>query len=80
MCSENCCCEGQTEIFLLGWKQTPVTDGMEEREKVGDLMNIVFCTVQIASTGLLFAMITRLYHTVAVGMNEYVYAKMLSIF
>lgn len=45
------------------------------------LTNIMlFCTEQIASMGILFAMITKLYHTLAVGMNGYVYAKMLSIF
>lgn len=53
---------------------------MEKGEKVGHLTDTVFCTEQIASTGVLFAMITRLYHTLAVGMNGYVYAKMLSIF
>lgn len=59
---------------------TPAADGMEEREAVGHLTNVVSCTEQVASTGVLFATITRLYHNLAVGMNEYVYAKMLSIF
>lgn len=53
---------------------------MEEREEVGHLTNMVSCTEQVASKGVLFATITRLYHNLAVGMNEYVYAKMLSIF
>lgn len=53
---------------------------MEEREEVGHLTNMVSCTEQVASTGVLFARITKLYHNPSVRMNEYVYAKMLSIF
>lgn len=53
---------------------------MEEREEVGHSTDMVFCTERIASKGVIFAMITGLYHTLAVGMNGYVYAKMLSIF
>lgn len=67
--------EGRSEVLSPSWEQTPAAEGMEEREEVGQLISVVFCF-----HGDIFAMIARLYHTLAVGMNGYVYAKMLSIF
>lgn len=72
---KNCWPEEQSEVFPPSWEQTPAAEGMEEREEVGHLINIVFCF-----HGGIFAMIAWLYHTLAVGMNGYVYAKMLSVF
>lgn len=68
------------QISSLIWHQTPAADGLEEREEVRHLTNILFCTEQIASTGVLSVMITRLCHTLAVEMDVYVSAKMPGIF
>lgn len=62
---------GKAHLQLMGWRK----GGGRSLTNI-----ILFCTEQIASIEILFAMITRLYHTLAVGMNGYVYAKMLSIF
>lgn len=77
---KNCWCEGQTEILSLIWQQTPAADGMELREEVCHLTNILFCTEQIASTGVLSVISTRLCHILAVGRDVYVSAKMLGMF